>query len=68
LGLIDILFVVITAARLGLKDPDSIQALTTLPLSLLPTYFVPLIIASHGMIATGLWRERAYPFLPQRSK
>jgi hypothetical protein len=56
LGLVDILFVVATAARLALADPDSMAALLRLPLSLLPTYLVPLIIASHILIAVRLAR------------
>ena len=47
LGLLDILFVVATATRLTLADPDSMNALLRLPLSLLPTFLVPLIIADH---------------------
>jgi len=47
LGFADILFVVLTAARLALADPGSMAALLRLPLSLLPTFLVPLIIASH---------------------
>jgi hypothetical protein len=50
LGLIDILFVIITAGRLGLSHPDSMAALTRLPLSLLQTFIVPLIIFSHVVI------------------
>ena len=46
-GLADILFVVATAGRLVLTQPDSMHALTVLPLSLLPTFLVPLIIVSH---------------------
>lgn len=49
-GLLDILLVVTTAARLGLADPRSMRELTFLPLSLLPTFLVPLIIASHLLI------------------
>jgi preprotein translocase subunit SecY len=51
LGLADILFVVVTAARLTLQSPGSMRELTHLPLSLLPTFLVPLIIASHVVIA-----------------
>jgi len=54
LGLGDLLFVVVTAARLALADPDSMRALLRLPLSLLPTFLVPLLIASHILIAVRL--------------
>jgi hypothetical protein len=53
LGLIDILFVVATASRLALADPDSMNTLLRLPLSLLVTFLVPLIIASHVVV---FWR------------
>jgi hypothetical protein len=56
IGLIDILMVVVTAARLGLGDPLSMRELTHLPLSLLPTFLVPLIIATHGFIFVRLRR------------
>jgi hypothetical protein len=59
LGLADILFVVATAARLALADPASMQALLVLPLSLLPTFLVPLIIASHILILVRLFRPPA---------
>ena len=36
LGLVDILFVVVTAARFGIVNPDSMKRLFVLPLSLLP--------------------------------
>lgn len=49
-GLVDILLVVFSGARLGYADPASMRALTFLPLSLLPTFLVPLIIASHVVI------------------
>ena len=54
LGLADILMVVITAARLGLSDPPSLRALTQLPLSLLPTFLVPIIISTHVMLMIRL--------------
>ena len=50
LGLMDILFVVVTATRLAVADPPSMAALLRLPLSLLPTFLVPIIIASHLLI------------------
>jgi hypothetical protein len=56
-GLTDILLVVFTAARLGLADPSSMRALTRLPLSLLPTFVVPLILATHVIILARLRRE-----------
>lgn len=55
LGFVDLLLVVGTAARLALADPGSMQALLRLPLSLLPTFLVPLLIASHVLL---FWRMR----------
>jgi hypothetical protein len=60
LGLADILYAVLTATRLALANPDSMQALLRLPLSVLPTFLVPLIIASHVLIAVRLaWAARS---------
>jgi len=53
-GLTDILFVIGTAARLAMADSDSMNALLRFPLSLLPTFFLPLIVASHGMLFVRL--------------
>ena len=58
-GLLDILFVVATATRLALADPTSMAALMRFPLSLLPTFLVPLIIASHLMLFWRLRQARA---------
>lgn len=58
LGLLDILFVVATAARLAAADPSSMRALLRLPLSLLPTFLVPLIIATHVWIFVRAARSR----------
>jgi len=57
LGLLDILFVVASAAKHGIADPGSMSALLRLPLSLLPTFLVPLIIASHIIIFSRLRAE-----------
>ena len=56
LGLVDIVFVVLTAARLWTADPESMRALLSLPLSLLPTFLVPIIIATHIIIFARLAR------------
>jgi len=47
LGLLDIIFVVATAGRINMSSPDLLYELTVLPLSLLPTFIVPLIISTH---------------------
>ncbi len=57
-GLIDILLVVATAARLGMTNPESMRALLTLPLSLLPTFLVPIIISTHIIIFARLRGSR----------
>lgn len=54
-GLADILFVVATATRIALRNPESMQELLRYPLSLLPTFLVPLIIVSHVLL---FWRLR----------
>ncbi len=58
LGLADILMVVATAARLALADRDSMLAITHLPLSLLPTFLVPIIIATHVIMLARLRAAR----------
>lgn len=60
-GMLDILGVVATASRLALANPDSMRALLRLPLSLLPTFLVPLIIASHLLLFTRLRLESVSP-------
>jgi hypothetical protein len=61
LGLADIIFVVATATRLALADPASMQALLRLPLSVVPTFLVPLIIASHFLLLRRLLPEQTKP-------
>ena len=55
-GLVDIGFVVASAARHGLVDPASMHALLVLPLVLLPTFIVPLVIATHVLVFVRLRR------------
>ncbi|HEY8370838.1 MAG TPA: hypothetical protein VIM86_16165 [Thermodesulfobacteriota bacterium] len=60
LGLADILAVVVGASRIALADPHAMRALLWLPLSLLPTFLVPLVIVTHlllfGRLLAG-WRR-----------
>jgi hypothetical protein len=46
-----------TAARLAAADPSSMRALLRLPLSLLPTFLVPLLMATHVWIFVRLARR-----------
>ena len=61
LGFVDLIFTVGTATRLMLAEPASMGALLRLPLSLLPTFLVPLLIASHVILFWRLWVERPSP-------
>jgi hypothetical protein len=56
-GLFDILFVVATAATEAAARPASMATLLRMPLSLLPTFVVPLIIGSHLLIFARLRRR-----------
>jgi len=56
-GILDILFVVLTAGRIGMHSPESIENLLKLPLSLLPTFVVPIIIFTHIMIYVRLLKK-----------
>ena len=60
-GLLDILFVVASAARLFFTEAGQLAPLTRLPLSLLPTFLVPLIVLSHLRIFEWLRETRREP-------
>ena len=49
-GLVDILLVIASAARINFTASEQLRAFTHLPLSLLPTFLVPLIIVTHVII------------------
>lgn len=57
IGFVDIMMVVFYAARNGLAGNPQMKLLTVLPLSLLPTFLVPIIIATHLLIFRRLRRE-----------
>lgn len=46
-GLLDILLVLSRGIRMFLADPAFGEGFARLPLALLPTFIVPLVIASH---------------------
>jgi hypothetical protein len=58
-GTIDIFMVVIAAIRSALKEPQSMNALLKLPLSLLVTFIVPLIIFTHLVLFVRLLRQQS---------
>ena len=58
IGMLDIIFVVLTAARLSIDDRQSMTELFRLPLSILPTFLVPIIIFTHIIIYTRLFRGK----------
>jgi hypothetical protein len=57
LGLLDMLMVVGGAVRMIMTDPDAGTVMEHLPMSLLPTFLVPLILVSHVLIFVWLRRE-----------
>lgn len=65
LGFVDILFVVMTAARLAFAEPASMGELLGLPLNLLLTFVVPIIIFTHIVIFIRLFRsaKRGYELI-----
>ena len=50
IGLIDITFVVSFATKNAIADPQSMAPLLRLPLGLFPTFVVPLIVFTHGVV------------------
>lgn len=53
-GVIDVALIAITALRVGVSEPRPLFAFGHLPLSLLPTFLAPLIIATHLAIFARL--------------
>jgi hypothetical protein len=53
-GLIDIVVVVATAARIGMHDPRALAPLLRFPMSLVPTFIVPVVFATHVWMALRL--------------
>ncbi len=57
-GLLDILFVLKTGVQLGFADMSQMIWITDFPMSLLPTFIVPLVIVTHIVIFIRLRKLR----------
>lgn len=57
IGLIDIMYVVVTAARIALADPPAMAQLLHAPFAIIPLFLVPIVIASHVWIFERLLRR-----------
>jgi hypothetical protein len=57
IGFLDIGYAVLTVSRLAMADPQSMINILRLPLSIVPTFLVPIIIASHVLIFSRLMKE-----------
>lgn len=57
-GFVDLLLVMLAALRINLASPAQLQAFAHLPLSLLPTFFVPLLLATHVIIHSRVRRAQ----------
>jgi hypothetical protein len=57
IGLTGLLLNAATAARIGLAQPWQLDVFQRLPLSVLPTFLVPLLFVTHLLIYARLWRE-----------
>ena len=56
-GLVDLLFLVAAATRIGRSQPWQLAPVQHLPRSRLPTFLVPLLIATHALIYARLLRK-----------
>jgi hypothetical protein len=63
-GSVDILLAAATAVRIGFSHPWQLGAFQSLPLSILPTFLAPLIIATHVIIFARLGRESPETAIP----
>lgn len=57
IGLVDILYVLMTAIRMNIVKPHSMDELQHMPMSLLPTFLVPIVIVTHVVIGLRLRAE-----------
>lgn len=60
IGLLDIVAVAVMAAQSEMAIPGSMHQLDKFPLVLLPTFIVPVIIVTHGLILVRIFKPE-YP-------
>ncbi len=66
-GLADILIVLRTGITMGFADITQMIWITEFPMSLLPTFLVPLVLVTHVLIFRRLWRHRPSTTLTERA-
>ena len=59
LGFADMLMLIATGIRMGSIAPEQFALFRELPFGLLPTFFVPLIVATHVFVFWRLFRARS---------
>lgn len=60
-GLADMVVLIVTGIRSGSAAPEQFALFRQLPFGLLPTFFVPLIIATHVFLFIRLFARRSAP-------
>jgi hypothetical protein len=57
IGLASVLRVLVAGMELGIADMHQMAPMTEWPLNLLPTFLVPVVISTHLVIFSRLWRS-----------
>lgn len=63
----DLLYVASTAVRLALAGEAGMRPMFQLPLSLMPTFLVPLLLSTHVLLFEQLWTRIRSPTLATRA-
>ena len=59
IGILDFLVAIPLARICRVEDPASMSALSRLPLSMIPEFFVPLALIDYLILGAQLWRLRS---------
>jgi hypothetical protein len=60
-GIADFAIAIPLGVLAGLDNPASMIALRVFPLSMIPTFFVPLVLIGYFILGAQLWRRRGQP-------